>query len=429
MIKKVGIIIALMAATGLYAQNGSVSPYSYFGIGDSRALGTYENQMMGGIGMYADSIHVNLKNPAAYGKLGVQVGDDHGMTTYTAGMSHKQLRLKSFTDQESNKVTNLDYLAIGFSLKKGLGVGFGIMPISSVGYNLVSESNDVNGDLVTNQFNGSGGLNRVYLSLGWEFAKNFSVGATVNLNFGNLEHERVQSVENVLFGTLDRRASKVNGVDFNYALNYTPTFNDKYTLFTSVRVNTQANLTSQNTQEIGSFSLSDGSGIETIDVDLDAQGLKNTDLKIPTTTTLGLGFGKHRKWFLGAEYSFQGLSSFSNEFLAVENLVYQDASAFAFGGFFVPDASTFSSFLKRVTYRAGIRLDKTGMLVNNTEINNFGITFGFGIPLGRSFSNLNLGFELGRRGTTSADLIEESYFKINVGLSLNDLWFRKRKID
>lgn len=429
MIKKIGIAIALMAATGLYAQNGSVSPYSYFGVGDSRSLGTYENQMMGGIGMFADSIHVNLKNPAAYSKLGVQAGDDFGMTTYTAGISHKQLRLKSFTDEQSNRLTNLDYLAIGFSLKKGLGVGFGIMPFSSVGYNLLSEVDNGSGTLVTNSFTGSGGLNRAYLSIGWEFAKDLSIGVTGNLNFGKFENERIQSLENVQFGTLDRRESKVNGIDFNYALNYNPTFKDKYTLFTSLRVNTQANLTSKNTQLIGSFSLVDAGGIETIEVDLEAQGLRRTDLKIPTTTTLGLGIGEHRKWFLGAEYGFQGLSSFSNEFLAVENLVYQDASSIALGGFIIPDAGPFTSYWKRVTYRAGLRLDKTGMLVNNTEINNFGITFGFGLPLGRDFSNLNLGFELGKRGTTSADLVEESYFKINLGLSLNDLWFQKRKIN
>ncbi len=426
--------MALLVVTGLYAQDGSVSPYSYFGIGDSRALGAYENQMMGGIGMFADSIHVNLKNPAAYSKLGIQYGDNFGITTYTAGMSHKQLRLKSFTDQQNNRLTNFDYLAVGLSLTKGLGIGFGIAPFSSVGYNLVGESTNTNGSTVINQFTGSGGLNRAFLSIGWEFAKDFSVGVTGNFNFGRLENRRIQSVEGVQFGTVDDRTSKVNGVDFNYALSYTPTIKDKYTLFTSLRINTQANLTSENTQVIGSFSLDDNTNRETVEVDLDAQRLKNTDLKIPTTTTFGLGLGQERKWFLGAEYSFQGLSTFSNDFLAVDNLVYEDASSLAFGGFIVPDAAPFSPFWKRITYRAGLRLDKTGMLVNNTEINNFGITFGFGIPFGRTItnpigSNLNLGFELGRRGTTSADLIEESYFKINVGLSLNDLWFLKRKID
>jgi hypothetical protein len=42
---------------------------------------------------------------------------------------------------------------------------------------------------------------------------------------------------------------------------------------------------------------------------------------------------------------------------------------------------------------------------------------------------MNIGFEWGKRGTTAADLIEEKYFRVNIGLSLNDRWFQKRKIN
>jgi long-subunit fatty acid transport protein len=152
-------------------------------------------------------------------------------------------------------------------------------------------------------------------------------------------------------------------------------------------------------------------------------------LKIPTITTIGLGFGEDKKWFLGAEYSFQQLSSFENRFLSIENQTYKDASSYALGTFYVPDYASFDSYLKRVTYRAGIRYDMTGIVVNEKEIDNFGITFGLGLPLGGSFSNMNLGFEWGKRGTTAADLIEEKYFRVNIGLSLNDRWFQKRKIN
>ena len=429
MIKKIVIAVVYFTVIGLYAQNGSVSPYSYFGIGELQSNGTMENQMMGGIGMFADSIHINLKNPASLSKLGVQFGEDFGITTYTAGLSYKKLNLKNSIEQQSNHVSNLEYLSIAMSLKKGLGVGFGLIPYSSVGYNLVSESTNANNRLITNQYFGDGGLNKVYFSMGYEFLKDLSVGVTASFNFGTLKNERVQNAENVQFGTLDKRESKVNGMDFNYALNYTPTLKDKYNLFASLRINTQANLTSKNTKQIGSFSTTSGQNIEVINVDLDAVNLRNTELKIPTTATLGLGFGEDKKWFLGAEYSFQGLSAFSNEFIDVDNLVYEDASSFAFGGFFIPDYSAFSGYLKQITYRAGLRMDQTGMLVNNKEINNFGITFGFGLPMRGSFSNLNLGFEIGKRGTTTANLIEESYYKVNVGLSLNDIWFRKRRIN
>lgn len=428
MIRKILVAIVCIAATGMYAQDGTVSPYSFFGIGDLRTAGTVENQMMGGIAVYADSIHLNLRNPAAYGNLGLDILDNQGLVVYTAGISNKQFRLVDFTSEQSSAVTNLDYLSLGFALGNKLGMGFGIMPFSSVGYNFAQEQASELQTL-TNVFNGSGGLNRVYYSVGYELIKNVSIGATVNYNFGTIESERLQQIDDVQFGTFDRKSSNINGFDFNYAINYTPAINDKYTLHTSVRVNTQANLVSKNERRIGSFSIANGLSIEEINVDLESQNLKNTEYKIPTTTSLGLGFGENRKWFIGGEYSFQGLSGFDNPFLGVENISYKDASSFAFGGFITPDNGSFSSYLKRITYRAGLRLDRTGMVVSDVDINNFGITFGVGLPLGRSLSNLNLGFELGKRGTTRANLIEENYLKINIGLSLTDRWFQKRRIN
>ncbi|WP_420604005.1 hypothetical protein [Flagellimonas sp.] len=426
MVKKFLIAFFCVTAHGIFAQNGTISPYSYFGIGDLRNSGTVENQMMGGLSMYGDSIHVNLNNPAAYSKL--------RLTTYTAGISHTQFRLEDFTEKQNVSLTDLDYLAIGFPIAKNAGMGFGLMPLSSVGYNLTAEDTNGDGQLVTNVFTGDGGLNRAYLSIGFEPIKDLSIGATVNFNFGTLKYRRIQSVEDVQFGTLDNRESRINGYDFNYAINYTPTIKDKYTLYTSILVNTQANLISKNSARLGSFSLVNGQEIEVIDVDLDASNLRNTELKVPTRATLGLGFGENKKWFLGGEYSFQQFSDFQNRFLGLENVTYKDANTYTLGGYFIPEYTSLSSYFKRITYRAGLRYDVTGLEVNNKEINNFGITFGFGLPLTGTgyndlFSNLNLGFEFGRRGTTDANLIEENYLKINVGLSLNAKWFEKRRIN
>ena len=43
------------------------------------------------------------------------------------------------------------------------------------------------------------------------------------------------------------------------------------------------------------------------------------------------------------------------------------------------------------------------------------------------FSNLNVGFEFGSRGINSESLVKESFWALRIGLSLNDLWFIKRK--
>ena len=98
-------------------------------------------------------------------------------------------------------------------------------------------------------------------------------------------------------------------------------------------------------------------------------------------------------------------------------------------GFFIPDYNSFNNVLNRVVYRGGFRFEETGININGNSIKEFGISFGLGFNLGRSFSNLNLGVELGKRGTKNNGLVEESFVNIFMGLSLNDKWFEKRLYD
>ena len=76
-----------------------------------------------------------------------------------------------------------------------------------------------------------------------------------------------------------------------------------------------------------------------------------------------------------------------------------------------------------------MRLEQTGLVVNNESIEEFGISFGVGIPVGRLFSNANLSFEWGQRGTTASNLVKETFLNVNISLSLNDRWFEKRKFN
>ena len=422
MIKNFLICCICLISFSCYTQNGTVSTYSFFGIGESRDNGTVENQMMGGLQMYADSIHINLRNPAAYSEL--------LLTTYTGAISNTTLRLKEVGSQENVSVATFDYIAIGLPIAKKTAIGFGLKPFSSVGYSIATSSQNAAQDTISTLFSGEGGINTAFLSIGFQPIKNLSIGASVKYNFGIIDYQRIQSIQNVQFGTRNDRESRVSGYDFDFAVNYRRKIGSKYTLISHIGVDTQVNLVSRNSEQIGSFSTSTGADIETTDVDLRSLNLSDTELKIPTNTVLGAGFGEERKWFLGAEYSFQQLNSFENSFLRIDNVRYDNAQTVAFGGYFIPNYSSFSGYFSKITYRAGIRYEETGLIVNDREINNFGITFGFGLPLGGiNPSNVNLGFELGRRGTTAAGLVEESRLKINLGISLNDKWFRKRKIN
>jgi hypothetical protein len=65
--------------------------------------------------------------------------------------------------------------------------------------------------------------------------------------------------------------------------------------------------------------------------------------------------------------------------------------------------------------------------VNNSQLKDFGINFGFSVPAGRS--SLDLAFKVGKRGDKAQNILEESYFRVYFGMSFNDTWFIRRKFD
>mgnify|MGYP000415625678 CR=1 FL=1 len=120
-------------------------------------------------------------------------------------------------------------------------------------------------------------------------------------------------------------------------------------------------------------------------------------------------------------------SEFSNRIVNIDNIVFEDATTISVGGFYIPKYNSFSKYFKKVVYRAGIRFEDTGLKINNESINEFGISFGVGLPVGNFFSNANLGIEIGKRGTINQNLVEENFINFQISLSLNDRWFIKRK--
>ncbi|WP_340077675.1 hypothetical protein [Leptobacterium sp. I13] len=415
----VGIcIIFSLSYSSIYGQEGSASPYSFFGIGELRFKGVVENQMMGGVSVYPDSLYLNLKNPAAYGKL--------QLTAYAVGGSYNLLNIKNDEVKESSSLGTFDYLALGLPISKKIGIGFGVLPYTSVGYRLISvdESQELD---VLDQFTGEGGLNRAFFSIGYAITEGLSIGATGNYDFGKIENSNLRIRENVELGTRETNASSLSGMDFNFAVNYQKDIGKGYTIYSSLLYAPETNIASENERTIATIAFIDGREIpvEEVEVDLDALGLEETDLVLPSSITFGLGLGKKNKWFVGGEYEFKKNSKFDNPFVTIDNLRYEDASRISVGGFYIPRYDSFTNYFSRIVYRLGVRYEQTGINLNNSSVDDFGISFGLGLPVG--ISKLNVGFEIGQRGDTSFGKIQENYFNIRIGLSLSDKWFIKNK--
>ena len=412
MLKKIIFLLAFAITASAWSQ-GTTSPYSFFGIGNLNFRGTVENRLMGGVSTYSDSIHLNLLNPAGLAKL--------KLVNYSIAGSHKFNTLSTATASERATTTTLDYMAIGFPMGKFAGA-FGLLPLTTSGYKL----ENIDGTSTT-QYTGSGGMNKVFFSLGYALTPNLSLGAEGNYNFGKISNNAVTFQEEIQLGTEENNQSDLLGLSVNLGLQYQKLLSGKLKGLASFSYTPETKFVSENARQIATVLLLPNGNTSTIDQrDIE---LANTDFVYPSQLTFGLGLAQERKWSLSAEVSAQKTSNLSISTVDLDNVAYQDAIKFRMGGFYIPDYNSFSSMLKRIVYRGGFRFEETGINVNGNAISEFGMSFGLGLNLGRSFSNINIGVEYGGRGTKDNGLVQESFVNVFVGLSLSDKWFEKRLYD
>jgi len=434
MIKRLIVVFSILITVNSFSQEGTASPYSFYGIGSLNFKGTIENRSMGGLSIYTDSIHLNLRNPASYaGRNLASFNNESRPVKFAVGGSSNSVNFKTNDSKDNTTTTTFDYLALGIPMGK-FGFGFGLVPFTSVGYKLESSDEDV----LTNRYRGNGGVNKAFISLGYQINDNFRIGVDANYNFGNIENSAIEfsyDEEGNLtqYQSKQENRSDLSGLNFNIGLLYDGKLNERLKITSGLTYTPESEITSENDRAISTIVINTFTGeegtINSIVEDLAALGLDKTELILPAKLSFGLGIGEERKWFAGAEYTAQQTSKFSNRIFNVENATFEDANTIALGGFYIPQYNSLTSYWKRVVYRAGIRYENTGLNINTESIDEFGISFGVGLPVGRLFSNANIGVEIGRRGTTNQNLVQENFVNFQSSLSLNDRWFVKRKYD
>ena len=425
------IILSLISINSF--SQGSASPYSFYGIGSLNFNGTTENRAMGRLSMVTDSIHMNFRNPASFTGNDLKAFNNEGrLVKFTVSVGNSDINFKTENASAKSTTTSFDYLGLSVPMGK-FGMGFGLMPHSSVGYKLESLDDD---DLIKYKYSGKGGLNKVLLGLAYQFSESLALGMNFDYNFGNIQNNGVEFLydddsEPLDYHSREANRSDLSGFSYNLGVTFKPMLTDVIQLHSAFTYSPDYNLNSENSRTFSSIVINSNSGeeypINEINVDLESLGLKETNLSMPSKTSIGFGIGKIKKWFIGTEYTFVNTSVFKSDLINIDNSSYEDGSTISFGGYFIPEFSSFNNLLKRIVYRSGIYFEKTGLIINDQSISEVGMTFGVGIPVGNMFSNLNLALEVGKRGTTDANLVEEKFANLKMSLSLNDRWFVKRK--
>ena len=408
------LINFLLITTHLFAQKGTLSPYSFYGLGEPLFSGTADQRSMGGLVAHVDSIHYNVSSPASLAEL--------KLVNYNIGVNFSKRNFISDANSSTNETAAIDYMTVAIPTKY-FGFGFGLLPKTAVGYRL-SVSDEIDGVNSNSNYEGNGGVNQVFFSLGFSPVKNLGVGASVHYNFGSIFRVHTRKDDGIDLLSQLNNESELRGLEWNLSSFYKIQLSSQLQMQLHYAYQPKGNLESFNVRSISTFtSLGEQRDIQEINLFL--EGLDETRSEIPAKQTIGGGIGEPKKWYIGGHWT-ETDGSINNSFYSVGSVRYEPASQLSIGGYFIPEYDSFSSYWKRIVYRVGFVSSETGMILNDKVIENTGITFGVGLPIA-GFSNVNMGFEIGKLGAVGESLIEENYFNIRIGFSLNDRWFIKRK--
>ena len=159
------LVLVIFISISSFAQKNTNSPYSFFGIGENSQQNSVDEISLAGIGISTSSgYHISFANPANLANLKV--------TTYTLAGSSNFVTVKDGITKEKGLISSASYFALGFPIGKKIGFSFGLMPKSSVGYELFIENKDINDEITDiTLLKGKGGTNRVFTAVGYNVLK------------------------------------------------------------------------------------------------------------------------------------------------------------------------------------------------------------------------------------------------------------------
>lgn len=449
------ITTLLFVFTGLvlFCQNLNTSPYTRFGLGEINKPITTHYQGMGGLSVsYSDFHMVNISNPATYSTL------RKNNPVFDLGISGKMSNYKAESNGEINTSQGNNFLLnnmiLGLPVTKRCGVTLGLLPYSTVGYD-ISSNTLLSSDTVTYNYRGDGSVNRILLGTGYDVINKgdttrFSLGLNASYIFGTLNRNNsVIFQEGTFYNTRVQNKMTLSGFSFDAGIHFYQEVKGKaendiwvYQLGATQAFSSQIGAR----RDFYAYSFIYNFSVQEIPKDTTYFYEDQTgNITLPDHFSIGMNLGRNKQnknvWSIGAQFNISNWDIYKEVFdnIASENQDLSQMTELIIGGRITPtldfDDKNKNSFQKS-TYSFGFKYGNSFININDQQLTNYGMNFGISIPLlsSRSLSRVNISTELGRMGTIENELIEESYLKLSIGFSLApdtryDRWFKKRKYD
>lgn len=419
-------LAAILMATGSFAQGGTKSPYSQYGIGVLSDQSQGMSRGMNGTGIaLRTGNEVNTLNPASYSAV------DSLTMIFDAGLTGQFTNFKEGNTRKNGSLASFEYLVGTFRLWKHLGMALGVLPMSNVGYSYSSSTyvDQANGS-ITETYSGSGGLHQAFVGIGWRPFKPLSIGVNAAYLWGDINRS-VATSSTAYINSLQKQYSvSVSNYTLEFGLQWEQPIGKKdrltlgatYGLGHKLKADPQLLIINTNTvsskTDTASFKIRNG-------------------LELPMSVGAGLSYNHNQRILVAVDGTMQrwgaiSLPHYNSTTNSYELTGGQTMTRYkgSIGAQWTPNPMG-RSYFSLIRYRIGAGYATPYYKINRHDgPSELSLSAGFGIPLfnkwnARSFLNIS-----GQWMRTSASgFITENTFRINVGLTFNERWFAKWRVE
>ena len=416
--KSVILVSILMLLTTLtaVAQVKLESPYSRFGLGDVNPGYNVFQSSMGGVSYgVVDPHRISSINPASYAKI------DTGSFVFNAAFNGLFVNTKTDAQENNANYFNMDYLKFALPITGWWRTSGGLVPYSTVGYNLNTYKDVDSIGSVRLGYTGNGGITEVYWGNAFTLFKGFAVGVNASYMFGNINIAQESELQehSTAFKYRIKNSVDLRAVYFDFGIQYDTKFgkNKEYFLGLGAVYAPEQSLKTTSSS-LGVTYTGGGEGFEYIKDTVLLMDKGTGSVVMPMKIGGGFSIGKTAKWMFAVDATYEEFSKFEISGLEQD---YNNNIRYNIGGQY---------YLGKLALNAGASITNSFLKLNGTDINEFGISFGMGFPLKSTttmVSYIDLGIEAGRRGTTDNNLIEQDYIRVKLGINIRNTWFRRPK--
>ena len=416
--------IALLATPAL-AQSGTNSPYSMYGIGVLSDQGNSFNRGMNGVGLgFRPHNQINYLNPASYSAV------DSLSFIFDAGLSLQMTNFKEGKVSKNAKNASFEYAVGGFQVAPKLGIAFGVLPVSNVGYQFTNTSTAKREDgamtAVTTTYSGSGGLHEVFVGAGWSPFEGFSFGVNGGYLWGEIERTVSNAYSDASAKSLNKNFNcSVGSYKLDFGVQYQYNLNDKDAVTVGATYGLGHNLKADPSMSI----ISSGTVSDTTEC------VAYDGIDFPTQISAGVSYTHGTKWTVGLDYTLQKWADakfpqdMGNDYVSKKG-VFNDLHKINAGIEYCQNPEG-RSFMSRIRYRLGAGYSTPYIKVGEKDgPSQLSVSAGVGIPIVNAINNrsiINVSAQWVRNDASG--MIKENTFRINIGFTFNERWFAKWKFD